>query len=116
MRESWTWTGLSVLGATLGLLALAGIVATTVLAEEPAAPVAPPAVPKFSVALSQQDLPNVREVCSLAQRSLTLTLEQATGVGSFCVDFLRRLGQGLSGQGAAPAPAGPGTGEKEGQK
>jgi hypothetical protein len=121
-REEWTWTSLGVLGGMIGLCMLAALVATSVLAEDgagppvpgpsaPAGPVPPPSAPKFSVALAQQDLGNLREVCALAQRSVSLTLEQATGVGSFCVDFLRRLGQGLSGQGAGPA-----TGEKEGQK
>jgi hypothetical protein len=120
-REEWTWTSLGVLGGMIGLCMLAALVATSVLAEDgagagtaapvpsasaPAGPVPPPASPKFQVALAQQDLGNVREVCALAQRSVSLTLEQATGVGNFCVDFLRRLGQGLSGQGAAPAATG----------
>jgi len=111
MKERWIWLGWGVLGGSLGLLAAAALLATSVLAEDaaPAAtPVPPPASPKFSVALSQQDLPNVREICMLAQKSPALTLEQATGVGTFCVDFLRRLGAGLS----ASPPAAP-NGEKE---
>ncbi len=87
------------------LLALAGfILLTTGLAlAEPAAPVSPPQ-PSFSAVLAQSDLASLREVCGLAQKSASLTLEQSTSVGSYCLDLLGRLGRALSTKPESPAP------------
>lgn len=65
-------------------------------------PVSPPA-PTFPVALSSADLTNVREICQLAQKSEKLTLEQATGVGTYCQDLLVRLGTALSTPAVQPS-------------
>lgn len=81
------------------------------------APVPAPA-PLFPTALSQQDLPSLREVCTLAARNEKLTLEQMGAVTKYCGELLVRIGTALSAPKEAPAtpatpPVAPAQPEKE---
>lgn len=86
-------------GGALFLLALA----TNAFAAA-SAPVPAPA-PLFPTALTQGDLPSLREVCTLAARNEKLTLEQMGAVTKYCGELLVRIGNALSAPKEAPASA-----------
>lgn len=69
---------------------------------------AAPAAPSYPIQVSTQDQQSLRQICALAQKDATLTLEQATGVGQYCLGLISRIGIALSTH-SAKAPA---TGEK----
>jgi hypothetical protein len=71
------------------------------------APVSAPPAPTFPAALAQSDLGNLRELCGLAMKSEKLTLEQTTGIGTYCQNLLARLGQALSVRPAGEAGGSP---------
>lgn len=71
-----------------------------------AAPVPAPA-PLFPTALTQGDLPSLREVCTLAARNEKLTLEQMGAVTKYCGELLVRIGTALSAPKEVAAPATP---------
>ena len=72
----------------------------------PSAPVPAPA-PLFPIALTQGDLPSLREVCTLAARNEKLTLEQMAAVTKYCGELLVRIGTALSGPKEVATPAAP---------
>lgn len=84
-------------------LALALLAPSLALAQ-PAAP----AAPSYPMQVSPQDQQTLRQVCALAQKETTLTLEQATGIGQYCLGLINRIGLALSAKSAphalAPVP------------
>lgn len=93
------------LGASAGVaLFVLGVLSNAFAAFS--APVPAPA-PLFPTALSQQDLPSLREVCTLAARNEKLTLEQMGAVTKYCGELLVRIGTALSAPKEAPTPATP---------
>ena len=93
------------LGALAGALLFVIALLDNAFAASAAAVASP--VPSFPTRLTASDLTNLREICGLAQRSEKLTLEQATGVGTYCQDLLVRLGTALSTPQPASAPEAP---------
>ena len=55
---------------------------------------------------TSRDASNIRELCGLAVKSASLTLEQTTAVGQYCQDLLARVSAASeAAAAAAPAPA-----------
>lgn len=68
----------------------------------------PPAsqvAPTFPMQVSSQDQQNVRQICQLAMKDVTLTLEQSTALGQYCLGLINRIGVALSPPPVKPADA-----------
>ena len=72
-------------------LALALLAPSLALAQ-PAAP----AAPSYPMQVSTRDQQSLRQICALAQKEPSLSLEQATGIGQYCLGLVNRIGLALS--------------------
>lgn len=79
--------------SSTGLVALA----------QPAAPTAP----SYPMQVSTQDQQSLRQICALAQKESSLTLEQSTGIGQYCLGLINRIGLALSPPPKQETPAAP---------
>lgn len=84
------------------LFVLALLLPMSALAQ-PAAPTAP----SYPMQVSTQDQQSLRQICALAQKEPTLTLEQSTGIGQYCLGLISRIGLALSPPPKQETPAAP---------
>lgn len=68
---------------------------------------AAPAAPSYPMQVSTQDQQSLRQICALAQREPSLSLEQATSIGQYCLGLINRIGLALSAKSTLSAPRTP---------